>query len=429
MKKIIFLVLTLLLAVNIFAQSEPSNYMAMAALFKNFYNNDKPDSIFSNFSPELKAELPEDRFKPTTIQLKQQIGPLLNIEFINYEKPLARYKATFQNAVFSLNISLNNKSEFMGLVFTPYQGQSGTQAQSDPSVTESPVLVKTFTGAISGTLSMPKNASGKIPVVLIIPGTGSVDRDGNNPKVNITANTYKLMAEALGKSGIAALRYDKRMVGESTGTSKEENLRFDDYVDDGISLINFLKEDSRFSKVIVLGHSEGSLAGMLAVSASEGSVNGYISVDGTADRGDKVLPDRMKSHPQHIADGVKRILDSLRVGKIQRNIDPDLYFAIRPSIQYFIMSWCGHDPQKEIKQVKIPTLIVQGTTDLEVSVDNADKLKKNKNATVVIIPGMNYVLKAAPADKEKNLATYAQPDLPVKPELITDIVDFVQKLK
>jgi pimeloyl-ACP methyl ester carboxylesterase len=179
----------------------------------------------------------------------------------------------------------------------------------------------------------------------------------------------------------------------------------------------------------VLGHGDGALIGMLAINASEGSVNAYISVEGNADQADKILTDQMKSRPQYLSDEFKVVLDSLRRGKIQKNVDPALYFILRPSIQYYVMSWCRYEPQKEIKKIKVPALIIQGSADLELSADNADKLKKNKNATEVIIPGMNHVLKAAPPDKEKNLATYNQPDLPLKPELITSITGFIQGLK
>jgi hypothetical protein len=306
------------------------------------------------------------------------------------------------------------------------------QTQSvDPAITESPILLKTLSGALSGTLSMPKNVSGKIPVVLIIPGTGPVDRNGNSTKLGLATDDYKLLATALGKNNIAALRYDKRMVGESTGTTKEADLHFDDYSDDAIGLISLLKSDQRFSKVIVLGHSEGSLVGMLATSASdEGSVNGFISVEGAGEPAEKLLTEQMKSKPSYIADGFKTILDSLRKGKTTTNVDPSLYFIARPSIQLYLMTWCRFDPQREIKKVKVPILIIHGSTDLDVNVSNGEKLKKAKSsATLDIITGMNHIMKDAPADKEKNMATYNQPDLPLKPELVTSVVDFIHGLK
>jgi pimeloyl-ACP methyl ester carboxylesterase len=429
-KKIAFLIVTLLLTARSFAQAEPLKYKAAVTFFETYYNSNLPDSIFSSFSPELKAALPQEKFNTTTTQLKSQIGSLLKTEFVKYNQSLAIYKATFQNATFLLNISLNSKNQFKGLVLSPYQDKALQSGIVDPSITESPVLLKTLGGAMSGTLAMPTNAKGKIPVVLIIAGSGPVDRDGNSAKLNLATNDYKLIAESLGKNGIASLRYDKRLVGESIGTTKEDELHFDDYTDDALGFVNLLKADERFSKVIVLGHSEGSLVGILAAIASEGSVNALISVEGAGESADKVLTEQMKSQPEYIADGFKTILDSLRKAKFTKKVDPALYFVARPSIQMFLLTWCRFDPAREIKKLKIPTLIIQGTTDLQVNVSNAEKLKKGKsNSTVAIIEGMNHVLKEAPADRQQNLATYTKPDLPLKPEFVTSVVDFIKGLK
>ncbi|HEY0245425.1 MAG TPA: DUF3887 domain-containing protein [Mucilaginibacter sp.] len=121
MNKIAFFLITFLFAAKLFAQAEPPKYTTAAAQFKKFYNNDEPDSIFNQFSPELQTALPEDKFKTTTNQLKTQLGSLIKTEFVKYEAPLATYKATFQNAVFLLNVSLNNKSQYTGLLLSPFR--------------------------------------------------------------------------------------------------------------------------------------------------------------------------------------------------------------------------------------------------------------------------------------------------------------------
>lgn len=389
-----------------------------------------PDSISARFSPEMKAQLPAAQFKETTTQLKAQLGNLVNAEFSTYSEPLAVYKATFKNGTFLLNISLNSKDQFIGLLLSPYQQQAAATAIADPSISESPVLLKTLTGTLAGTLAIPGNASGKIPVVLIIAGSGPTDRNGNSAQGNLNTNAYKMIAESLGKNGIASLRYDKRLVGQSMGTQKEETLRFDDYVDDAIGFINLLKADKRFSKVVVLGHSEGSLVGILACGSNEENVDAFISAAGAGEPGEKVLLEQMKSQPSYMADGLNNVLDSLRRGRLQKKVDPQLYAIARPSIQMFLMSWCRFDPQKEIKKLKEPILIVQGTTDIQVNVANAEKLKKGASkATLAVIPGMNHILKEAPEDRQQNIATYNKPDLPLKPEFVTNVVNFIKGLK
>lgn len=304
------------------------------------------------------------------------------------------------------------------------------QSQSDSSLTESPVLLKTLSGTISGTLTTPATINGKIPVVLIISGSGPVDRDGNSAKTNLNANTYKLIAEALGKDGIASLRYDKRMVGQSATGQKEENLRFEDYVDDALGMIGLLKDDKRFSKIIVLGHSEGSLVGILATNSSESKVNAFISVEGAGRRADEIMKEQMKSQPSYVSESFKKVLDSLIIGKIQPKVDASLYAIARPAMQNYLMSWFRYDPSQEIKNLKVPVLIVQGTTDLQVTVVDGEKLKKARSAfSYLPVRGMNYVLRDAPADRDKNMATYNQPDLPLKPEFVSGVLDFIHGLK
>jgi pimeloyl-ACP methyl ester carboxylesterase len=149
-------------------------------------------------------------------------------------------------------------------------------------------------------------------------------------------------------------------------------------------------------------------------------------VAGAGDRADKILTEQLKSKPQSVQDHFKTLLDSMKRGKTIDDIDPSLWFIARPTIQRYLISWFRYDPQRVIKMIKIPTLIIQGTTDLQVSVADAEKLKKAKSdAQLVIIPNMNHVLKDAPADRDQNLATYEKPDLPLKAELMPAIVKFI----
>lgn len=428
MKRVVLLFTVLFICVKALGQAEPANYVAAVTKFKQYYNNDKPDSIFSMFSPEMKTALPLDNFKSTTEQLKSQYGDLVKTDFVKYGEALAVYKATFKNNTFLLNVSLNAQNQFTGLLLSPYQETAASKDAADPSVTEEPMLLKTLSGQISGSLAMPKSPNGKIPVVLIIGDSGPTDRDGNNEKKGITANTYKLMAYDLAKNGIASLRYDKRMVGASVSSTTESQLRIDDYSDDAVGLIGMLTSDQRFSKIIVFGHGEGALVAMIAM--IDQPIKGFISAEGASEQADKILTDQMKSRPKYQADEFKTILDSLRRGKITDKVDPSLYFIARPSVQNFLMSWCRLVPVRGIKSVKVPVLIIQGTTDLAITMENGDKLKKAKSdATLLMIKGMNHILKDAPADEEQNMATYAKPDLPLSPTLVPGIVDFVNKLK
>src|ERR1022692_3928780 len=144
MKKAAFFIITLLITFRVLAQAEPANYTAAVTKFKQYYNNNQPDSIFGMFSPEMKAALPLDNFKPTTQQLKSQYGDLVKTDFVKYGNGLAVYKATFKNNVFLLNVSLNAQNKLTGLLLSPYQENAATNEAIDPSITESPILLKTL---------------------------------------------------------------------------------------------------------------------------------------------------------------------------------------------------------------------------------------------------------------------------------------------
>ena len=300
------------------------------------------------------------------------------------------------------------------------------QENNEINANEESVILKTKTGNIYGTLLAPDSLS-DIPLALIIAGSGPTDRDGNNPMMK--NNSLKILAEKLYENGIASLRYDKRGIAASMEAGLyESKLRFENYIDDAVAWVELLKLRNQFSKIIIIGHSEGSLIGMIASQKTD--VDAYVSIAGAGQSADKILKEQLKSQPQVVIDAAYPIIDSLVQGKIVENFDPILNSLFRLSVQPYIISWFRYDPQTEIKKLNLPILIVQGTTDIQVSVHDAKELAKaNKNAVLIKIKGMNHIFKEAVFDKQQNISTYSQPDLPVKDELIDVIVDFIKNTK
>tara|TARA_B100001094_G_scaffold331644_1_gene400703 strand:- start:1218 stop:2141 length:924 start_codon:yes stop_codon:yes gene_type:complete len=289
---------------------------------------------------------------------------------------------------------------------------------------EEEITLETKTGDIKGSLLIPP-VSEKIAVVLIIAGSGPTDRNGNNPMM--TNNSLKMLAKELQKNGIASVRYDKRGVGESkSSVLQESDLRFEDYVQDVEEWIKLLKQDDRFSSIIVLGHSEGSLIGMIASHKQEAKK--FISLAGIGITAGNIIRKQLKGQPQFVLDESLAIIEKLENGETVEKVSQMLYSLFRPSVQPYMISWFKYDPQKEIAKLDIPILIVQGTTDIQVSVSDADKLAlANKKSQKQIIEGMNHILKEAQADLQKNIQTYSIPDLPLKKELIEVIVKFIEE--
>lgn len=296
------------------------------------------------------------------------------------------------------------------------QSVAGTGGQG----TETAVKLTTATGDIAGTLSVPAGKR-KMPVALIIAGSGPTDRNGNNPVMK--NNSLKMLSDSLLQHGIATLRYDKRAIGESVAAAKSESeLRFDDYVEDARGWLEWLKKDKRFSKVVVIGHSEGSLIGMLvAQDAAE-----FVSLAGAGHRADLLLKEQFQSQPPMIKDIAFPILDSLAQGKTVDSVNKLLYSVFRPSVQPYMISWFKYDPQSIIAKLTVPVLIIQGEHDIQVPVGEAQLLSKaNPRATLVLIPRMNHILKLVEGDRAANLKTYNDPALPIAPELGARLAAFI----
>lgn len=292
----------------------------------------------------------------------------------------------------------------------------------DTTFVETQITLETKTGQIFGTLTTPKKFS-TIPVALIIAGSGPTDRNGNNPMMKCDA--YKKLAYGLAENNIASLRYDKRGIAESHAAGKNESdLRFDDYVNDAKEWIQLLKQDKRFSKVIVIGHSEGSLIGMIAATDADK----FISIAGAGRRADKIIKEQLGNQSKEALDLSNPIIDSLIKGKTVENVPEILNSLFRPSVQPYLISWFKFDPQIEIQKLTIPILIIQGTNDIQITVEDAKRLSKaNQKSQLVLIKKMNHILRTVEGDKQANIASYNNASLPLAGGLIKDITSFILK--
>lgn len=266
------------------------------------------------------------------------------------------------------------------------------------------------------------------PIGVIIAGSGPTDKNGNSIGMNGQNNSYKMLAEALAEQGIATIRYDKRGIGDNAGLAQQESdMRLEDFIEDVVSIVQFAHKDKRFSSVSLIGHSEGSLIGMAA--AQKENVASFISLAGAGQSADKVLLEQLEGQlPAELLKEAKEIIAKLVAGQQVDEVSKDLASLFRPSVQPYLISWFAHDPAKLIAALQIPVLIANGTHDIQVGVADAQLLKDAKpDAKLLLVEGMNHVLKAAPADREGNIATYTDSSLPVVEELSATIVSFLKE--
>jgi pimeloyl-ACP methyl ester carboxylesterase len=272
-----------------------------------------------------------------------------------------------------------------------------------------PITLETPSGTLYGTLEVPKRARA-CPVALILAGSGATNRDGDTLSLGGENDSLRLLAEGLVAHGIASVRYDKRGVAASAQSGlKEADLRFENYIDDAVLWGKKLQSDRKFSRLIIIGHSEGSLTGMVA--AKKLRADAFVSISGPGRAANQVLIEQLKPQlPPDLMKKSEEIVQSLVGGKTIEEVPDVLNSLFRPSVQPYLISWFHYDPAKEIEKLSMPVLIVQGTTDLQVSVQDAMILSKAKPAAkLCIVEGMNHVLKNFSGDKEKQMRSYIDP--------------------
>jgi len=277
-------------------------------------------------------------------------------------------------------------------------------------------------GNIDAVLTMPADVD-RPPVALLIAGSGSTDHDGNGPQAKPA--TLKKLSEQLVARKIATLRYDKRGApGWKPEFGKPEDFRFKDFVDDAAAIVNYLRSSGKFSRLVVIGHSEGGLVAILT--ARKVPIDRLVLLVTAARRqGDLVKAQlERKQIPPDILDPILTAIDSIMAGQI---VDPPPKgLAIAPSMQPSLASAFVEDPIDPLKSIDRPTLIVGGGRDLQVArLDFAALSAASPLAKTLWLPEMNHVLVDV-GDDDDNFAAYNQPERPLDATLIDTIAAFIQ---
>lgn len=278
---------------------------------------------------------------------------------------------------------------------------------------------------LNGTLYAPIKQNNTTNLVILIAGSGPTNRDGN--QIGLTNNSLKLLAESLVKNGIAVYSYDKRIFAQmAAGKLDEASLSFDNFIDDATAVVLYFKNQKKYHSITVAGHSEGALIGMVA---ANGNADAYISIGGAGRPIDEVLLEQIEKQAPFLKEEVKKNLATLKSGNTFELKNQMLASLFRASVQPYMISWVKYHPQNEIKKLQIPTLLINGDKDIQVSVQDAQLLQQAKpDAQLQIIPNMNHIFKAIKGDDTENKASYTNPELPICPELTSIITTFIRSL-
>ena len=293
-----------------------------------------------------------------------------------------------------------------------------TSAQ-DVSYTSKEIEVNKY---INGTLLTP-NVTEKPNLAIIIAGSGPTDRDGNQNFLK--TNNLKKLAIGLTTNNIATFRYDKRIVKQIRRGNVDRKMLFDDFVTDAISVLEYLKKTNQFNKIYVVGHSQGSLVGLLA---AKDKADGFISLAGAGQSIDQVITEQIVKTAPMFTEDTERIFEVLKEGKTTKDFPPALASIFNLDVQPFIANWMAYNPQTEIKKLNIPSLIINGTKDLQVNEAEATLLNDaSENSTLKIIPNMNHVLVSIEGGSLENSKSYNEPRRKLSDGLVEMIVEFINK--
>ena len=273
---------------------------------------------------------------------------------------------------------------------------------------------------VEGTLLAPRQET--VPLAIIINGSGPIDRNGN--EMMTKNNSAKKLAKALAKKGIATFRYDKRTLKAQQLNIDEKDMRFDDFIDDAKAVIKRFSELPNYSSLYIIGHSQGSLVGMIA---AQEKADGFISIAGAGQTIDSLIVEQIGRQMPGLEESARTAFNELRANGKVKDYNQGLASLFKKSIQPFMFSWMKYDPQQEIKKLEMPVLIINGDNDLQVNTNEAEKLKAAKpEAELVIIENMNHIYRII--DKNDDIAnqkSYNEPLRPISNEMVEQISNFI----
>jgi pimeloyl-ACP methyl ester carboxylesterase len=275
-------------------------------------------------------------------------------------------------------------------------------------------------GAIDAVLDVPDGVDHP-PVALLIAGSGTTDHDGNGPQVKPA--TLKKLSEQLVAHKIATLRYDKRGAGGwKPEFGKPEDFRFKDYVDDATALVNYLRGGGKFSKIVLVGHSEGGLVAILT--ARQVPVDRLVLLATAARRqGDLLKAQLEKTLAPDQFKPIAKAIDDIMAGQTVDPTPPGL--SIPPPMQPGIASAFTEDPIVPLKLIDAPTLIIAGGRDRQLArLDFIALGAAAPTAKTLWLADMNHVLVDV-SDEADDLVSYNQSERVLDPDMIDAVAAFV----
>jgi pimeloyl-ACP methyl ester carboxylesterase len=293
----------------------------------------------------------------------------------------------------------------------------------------------TFDGLV-GTLTLPGEGVGPFPVVLLLTGSGPVDRDSNHKKLRLDITAQ--LAAVLAQHGYASFRYDKRGTGDSPGDWRASGLW--DNVDDAATALGLLRgrPEVDVSRIFVAGHSEGAVQAV-ALAARDRSLAGIVLLAASARPGRDVLRWQAEAILPTLPRPVRFLLRLLRIdlaAKVSRNhakleetrSDVTRLGLVRINAKWF-REFLAYDPADDLAKVDVPVLALTGAKDLQVDPNDLAVVAERAGGPVEthLLPDLTHTLRRQPG--EPSLSRYRQEvRRPVDPDLTGIVMDWLGRV-
>lgn len=360
-------------------------------------------------SPDQGAKGIKGEVKEITAEKVDVAFPTLNASYTGTLKD-GKIEGTFTQMGFKLPLVLEEGQ--------PVRIRPQTPQPPFPYQTEEVTFVNTEDSAsLAGTLTYPVgyNSKRKVPVVIMVTGSGLQNRD----EELFEHKPFLVIADFLARNGIASLRYDDRGAGLSTGDI--ENVTTEGFCRDAAAGIAFLRKTGHFSKIGVLGHSEGgSIAFMLA---AQKKCDFIVSMAGPGLRGDSIIVEQTNELLRQQGQPATMTVRQMRLTMLLQKTNP--------WYDYFV----DFDPAPVIKQIKCPALFLNGDKDSQVMaasnipviralLSDNEKHQLPVNQVIKVYPGLNHLFQHCTTGMP---AEYGSIEETISEEVLHDIAEWIKK--
>lgn len=446
-KKIMCICLSILLigcAVPGVTENQTSDFATQ--YLQDLMSGEKNADLYAMFDDTVKAQLPEAVFSSIWGQMTATYGSFQSSGEVqtqeNSDMTVYLLPLTFEKQSLVLQLAVNKDGKIVALMFTnpPASSTPAPQAevQKPATIVEEEVTVGEGEWALSGTLTLP--ASGNMfSAVVLVQGSGPSDRD---EAVGGT-KTFRDIAWYLAQNGIAVLRYDKRTYAHGAQFTKELITSLtveEETVQDALLAGNLLKSDSRINKdkIFLLGHSLGAMLGPRTVAESNGLFAGMVLMAGSPLRLTDIITAQNEAE---LAKLTKEMQDAQRPAmdaEIQKAASLDTVTAEEAKSMtvfgqpgYYFYEMNKVSAAQKLQELKLPTLILQGGKDFQVTVENGlDSWKtavgEPDYVAYKLYPELNHLMMAYTGDPAYQF-TVKEYDTPatIDPTVAQDITDWI----